>query len=143
MLRFADRRDPLNPQAAAHPGEANAEELLICYLYNNPDYYPEIVKICPPEKFVTEFNRRVYEFICSSMEAMRDHSVSSMNEQFTPEEIGAVTRILERGRREGITREVADDCAQRLLAYRPKLSGGELSDDDFAAKVENMRKNKM
>ena len=143
MLRFADRRDPLNPQAAAHPGEANAEELLICYLYNNPDYYPEIVKICPPEKFVTEFNRRVYEFICSSMETMRDHSVSSMNEQFTPEEIGAVTRILERGRREGITREVADDCAQRLLAYRPKLSGGELSDDDFAAKVENMRKNKM
>ena len=85
----------------------------------------------------------MYEFICSSMEAMRDHSVSSMNEQFTPEEIGAVTRILERGRREGITREVADDCAQRLLAYRPKQSSGELSDDDFAAKVENMRKNKM
>jgi DNA primase len=142
MLRFADRRDSFNPEAAKHPGESAAEEMIICYLYNNPDYYPKISRILSPEKFVTDFNRRIYGFIVDAMGKMEDFSVSSMNESFTPDEIGRITKILGRDRSEGITEEVADDCAKKLLEYKPKENAGELSDDDFLSRMEEMRKKK-
>lgn len=142
MLRFADRRDPLNPQAASHPGEARAEEQIIYYLYNNPDYYKKASAALPPENFVTDLNRKVYAFMLGAMESMSDHTLSAMNESFTPDEIGRITKILERGRNEGITEEVADDCVKRLLDYKPRQDAGELSNADFLSRVEELRKKK-
>ena len=142
-LRFADRRDPFNPEASKHHGEAMAEELLICYLYNNPDYYNKVIKLLPPERFVTDFNRRIYEFITDAMGSMSDFSVSSMNERFSPDEVGRITKILERGRNEGVTEEVADDCVNRLLSFKPKVNAGELSDEDFLKLMEEKRKRLM
>lgn len=140
MLRFADRRDSFNPQAASHPGEAKAEEQIIYYLYNNPDYYQRVSTVLPPDRFVTDFNRRIYGFLLDSMSAMRDYSVSSMNEHFTPDEIGRITKILDSGRSEGITAEVADDCVNKLLDYKPKENAGELSDDDMRSLRERLKK---
>jgi DNA primase len=142
MLRFADRRDSFNPDAAKYPGEAAAEEMIICYLYNNPDYYSRIADVLPTEKFVTEFNRRVYGFLLNAMGKMEDYTVSSMNEHFSPDEIGRITKILERGRNEGVNEQVANDSVNKLLNYKPKENVGELSDDDFTSHIEELRKRK-
>lgn len=142
-LRFADRRDSFNPEAARYPREAASEENIISYLYNNPDYFERLSSVLPPEKFVTDFNRRVYEFIMTAMSEMRDYSVSSMNEFFTPDEIGRITKTLQKARNEGITEQVADDSVDRLLGFKPKTPSGELSDEDFVQKFEQIKKRKV
>jgi DNA primase len=142
MLRFADRRDSLNPEAARHPGEAKAEENIISYLYSNPDYYNRVKDVLSPDKFVTEFNRRVYAFIIGAMSEMRDFSLSSMNEAFTPDEIGKITQIIERARSEGIGEEVANDCVSRLTKYKPKENAGDMSNDDFLKLMDELKKKK-
>lgn len=131
LINFDDRRRNVAPDAAANYGESQAEEMLISYLYDNPDSLQRLEENIPPGKFVTAFNRRVYEFVLTRMKAMEDYSVSSMNEVFSTDEIGKITHILERGRNEGITAEVADDCIKKLLEYKPKVDVSQLSDEQW------------
>lgn len=141
-LRFADRRDDMNPQAFSHFGEANAEEMIISYLYYNPDFYGYLKEKLPAGKFVTELNRRIYGFLTEAIENMTDFSAASMNERFTPEEMGRITRILERSRNEGINEAVARDCVTRLSEYSPKESIGDTSDSGFSEWVDGLRRKK-
>lgn len=131
-LRFENRRDAVNTEQQAHFGEANAEEFIISYLYSNPDYIKRL-DILPAERFVTSFNRRVYEFITERMRSGEDWTLGAMNELFTPDEIGKITRILERARAEGIGEDSAADCVEKLLNYKPKRKGSEMSDEELLA----------
>lgn len=139
-VTFQDKRDPLNPEAAAHPGEADAEEMIIAYLHKNPGYFQKIKDILPPEKFITSFNRKIYEFIFSLEGETNSAGIARMNEIFSPDEIGAAARIFERGRREGITEECADDCVKRLLNYAPKPDAASMTGDEFRDYFEKRRR---
>lgn len=131
-LRLENRRDTVNTEQYAHFGEANAEELIISYLYSNPDYLKRL-DILPAERFVTQFSRRVYEFLTGRMRNGEDWSLGAMNEEFSLDEIGKITRILERARAEGVDAASADDCVKKLLDYKPKRQGADLSDEELNA----------
>ena len=140
-LRFAGRQDKVNHEAAAHPKENSAEEQIISYLCGNPDYFRRIKDILPPEKFVTEFNRRVYSFIYGRMASGEDWTMAAMNESFSFEELGSIARIQERVRAEGIDEQTADECVQALLSYVPKPgSGSDVTIDELEALRQNKRK---
>lgn len=119
-MRFVNRRDSVNTEASSHRKENNAEEQVISYLASEPGYFEQIKDTLPPDKFVTTFNRRVYEFITTRMETGEDWSLAAMNEAFTFEELGSIARILERCRNEGIDEETANSCVSVLLSYKPK-----------------------
>ena len=138
-LRFAGRQDKVNHEAASHPREATSEEYIISYLMNNPDYYSRLKDTLPPEKFVTEFNRKVYRFIIERMAAGEDWTMAAMNESFGFDELGSIAKISERCRAEGIDEQTADDCVGVLLNYKPKQSG-DITDDDLLALRQQMRK---
>lgn len=138
-MRFAGRQDKVNTEAAAHPLEAKSEEYIISYLLNNPEYYARIKDSLPPEKFVTEFNRRVYSFIYERMASGEDWSMAAMNESFGFDELGSVAKISERCRDEGIDEQTADDCVGVLLRYKPK-QGGDVTNDELEALRQQMRK---
>lgn len=122
-VRFSNRRDPVNREASEHFREKNAEEMVISYLARNTECCEEFLKRLPPEKLVTSFNRRVYEFITSRISADEDWSLSAMAESFTDEECGSVARIYERCAREHIDRRTADECIEVLLRFEPPSSG--------------------
>ena len=115
-ITFADKRDTINPEANEHRRESAAEAGIIYYLYNNHDACGDVLKRLPPDKFVTSFNRRVYE------------------------EVGKITEILEKYSELGIDAKVAEDYINVLLNYKPKEKQEDISDDDFFKKFEEMRK---
>ena len=91
-------------------------------------------------KFVTSFNRRVYESLTSKITDLQDCSVSSFNGEFSSEEVGKITEILEKYSELGIDAKVAEDYINVLLNYKPKEKQEDISDDDFFKKFEEMRK---
>ncbi len=140
---FSDRRDKINPEAAAHPGESRAEEQLIYFLYSNPDLCADILGRLPPEKFVTSFNRRVYESLTAKITEGADHSVSSFNDEFSVDEMGKITSILSEYEDKGIDRQVAEDCVRVISEYVPdKPKAEEMSDDDFILLAKSLKRKK-
>ncbi len=137
-LRFEDRRDSVNTEKRAHFAEATAEEYIISYLYANPDYLPRLEQLTP-DKFVTQFNRRVYEYITERMKNGEDRSTGQMNEVFSGDEMSRIFTILQRARDEGIDMEAADDCVQLLLNYKPPKKGAEMTDDELAAYIKEQK----
>ena len=134
---FSYIREQHGAQAALHKGEFNAEEMLITYLYYNPDRQAYLSERLPPEKFVTDFNRRVYSFLLERLAEGLDHSIGSMPEVFSLEEVGRITALLEKRLGEGITDETAEECIQSLLKYKPRQDFGSMSDEEFRALFNN------
>lgn len=130
QLRNDFWRDNVNKEKYAHHGAATAEEFIIAYLYSNPDYIKQLDGL-PPEKFVTDFNRRVYTFVTERMRADGDWSISAMNEVFSPEEIGKILTITEKVRDEGVSFEVANDSVEKLLSIKEKKPASAYSDEDM------------
>lgn len=140
---FADRRDSLNPEAAAHPKENTAEQEIIYFIYNNPDFCADVSERLPPEKMVTSLNRRIYESLVSKILSGGDYSVSSFNDEFSAEEVGKITAILSEYDDKGIDKTVVYDCVSALLEYNPdKPKAEEMSDDELLELRERLKKKK-
>lgn len=139
----ARRRDEINPEAATHYRESIAESGLIYYIYNNPDQCETILAQLPPEKFVTSFNRRVYEFLTNAIMSNDDYSISSFNGEFSPDEVGKITSILEKCSKMGIDKNVVNDYIELLNSYKQKPKSDEnMSDDDFLKLINDIKSKK-
>lgn len=126
------RRDDINPDAISHYRESQAECGIIYYLYCNPDFCDELLSRLPAEKFVTSFNRKVYKRLSEMIKNNEDHSVSSFNGEFSPEEVGKITSILVKYENMGIDKNVVFDYINLLENYKEKSSDNkDMTDDDF------------
>lgn len=141
MMNFTDTpRDIINPQANAHRREALSEEGIINYLYYSPDALNDVASRIKAEEFVTDFNRRVFDFIVRHLKSGEDHSMSTMNMEFTPDEVGKIAGILEK---EMVSAEVLYDYINNLKVYNSKLGqDGEPADEDYIQKLERLRREK-
>ena len=136
-MSFVNLRDPVNREATVHRREVVAEEVIISYLAANPEYYKVLKDALPPERFVTDFDRRVYTYIMQHIGSGTDWSLGTMSEEFSFEEVGSISRIFERCAAEGITRESADACIEVLNNYTPPNNGAPSIDD-----LEALRRSK-
>lgn len=143
-VNFANRpRDEINPEANAHPKEAQAESGIIYYLLNHPDSCKDITSKLKAEDFVTAFNRRIYESLTAKIENLEDFSVSSFNGEFSPEEVGKITGIIEKFDKLSVDVNVVNDYISVLLKYKNNAEKAEVStDDDFKAMIEKIRARK-
>lgn len=143
LMNYATRRkDDINPEAATHYKESVAECGIIYFLYNNPDFCNTILEKLPPERFVTSFNRKVYTALTEKIKNGEDHSITAFNGEFSPDEVGKITSILEKFSNMGIDRNVVYDYIELLKNYKEKTSVDEnMSDDDFI-KLRNRLKAK-
>ncbi|MDE7389619.1 MAG: DNA primase [Lachnospiraceae bacterium] len=71
-----------------------AEEALIAYLVNNPDMAGKVTQSLPPQKFVTEFNRRVYSEVTSRILNGESAMLMDISPEFSAEEISRIAKIL-------------------------------------------------
>ena len=143
LVNYASRRrDDINPEAATHYRESVAECGIIYYLYNNPDFFEEAMKKLPAEKFVTSFNRKVYQALTERIKNNEDHSITSFNGEFSPDEVGKITSILEKYRSMGIDKTVVYEYMDLLLKYTEKSAAkSDMTDDEFL-KLRNQLKAK-
>ena len=88
---FSDR---VNPDFVKAPAIAKNEENLLGLLLLYPDKRKRAIedKLLCADDFFTDFNKRVFLLIKEAYDAA-DSSLEAMNELFTPEEVGRITRM--------------------------------------------------
>lgn len=136
------KRDDINPDALKYPKEAKAEEGIIAYCLNHPDSVGKIMAKVSPERFVTAFNKRVYEAIISDFGSMNETSLTSIGYRFSADEMGRISYILASSREITIDEATLGDYISVLMSHNPVADASDMSDDDFLAYVQNLSKNK-
>ena len=86
------KQDNINPETLKLPREEKAERRIICFLYNNPEKFGEI-KSRLKKNFVTDFNKRVYEFLENICQSGQTPCLSVFNEEFKGAEMGRIKEI--------------------------------------------------
>ena len=142
-VTFTDKkRDAVNPEAFDHPREDKAEQGIIYYLWANPDRYNDIRERITPQEFVTDFNRRVFESLCAKIQAMQDYSLSSFNEEFSPDEVGRIVGMIEKYKQLSVDENVCRDYIEVIRSFRENESSRiSVNDNDsFLKDLERYRK---
>lgn len=141
---FADRRKA-EPQSVQFPREYRAERGIIGYLNMHPDDREYVCSRLSPEDFVTDFNRKVYEKVTQYQENMQDFNILSLQSEFSADEMGKITAILEEISQIDMNREAADDYIGILKRHRQEAEAavpGAMSDEDFAAFAHRLKNQK-
>lgn len=138
-------RDSINPEKVGNLRAARAEEALIAYLMRNQDGAGEVFKHLPPEKFVTKFNRRVYERIMGRMREEKPVSLADFEEDFTPDEISYLAGIQARYDGVPVSRQDAHEYINVLLQENKKRelgSAAEAPPGEIENYLEELRQQK-
>lgn len=91
------RRDEINPEKKHNVRVANAEEGLISCLFQNTELAKRLAEKLPPEKFVTQFNRGLYQKLLGKLingEMALPLTLMDFSAGYTPEEMARVAKIL-------------------------------------------------
>lgn len=136
------KRDDINPEALKYPKEAKAEEGIIAFCLTHPDSIGKVMAKVSPERFVTSFNKRVYEAIISDFGSMHEISLTSIGQKFSADEMGRISYILASSREITIDEATLNDYISVLKSHDPESTASDMSDDDFLAYVKNLSKNK-
>lgn len=108
---FADKN---NPQRAANIRAAKAEETLIASLMRNPDFYLKLKDKFSADDFVTDFNKRIMRCLADKLDKGFIPELSLFAREFTPEEMGSVTRIYMSSAELNNTLRECEDCISVL-----------------------------
>lgn len=87
-------RDRVNPDAVKLPREEKAERGIICFLYHNPEKLSSI-KTKLQGEFVTNLNKRIFEFLENICADGAKPDLALFNESFTGAEMGRIREITE------------------------------------------------
>lgn len=136
------KRDDINPEALKYPKEAKAEEGIIAFCLTHPDSIGKVMAKVSAERFVTSFNKRVYEAIISDFGSMHEISLTSIGQKFSADEMGRISYILASSREITIDEATLNDYISVLKSHDPESNASDMSDDDFLAYVKNLSKNK-
>lgn len=89
-------RDSINPEKSQNLRAASAEEALIAYIVRYPENAIQIDEQLPPEKFLTTFNRRVYQAFIDRIKEGKSIGLTEISESFSVDELAAIAQILAR-----------------------------------------------
>ena len=127
-------KDEINPQRKQYVRAARAEDILLSSLLNNPDFYDSVKDRLLPEKFLTDFNRRVYSFLSDRLESGLSIELSAFAGEFTPDENGRIAKFMAMKKEISNTLNECYDCIKVLEEEKSKLKSvnpAEASDDEF------------
>lgn len=136
-------RDPVNPDAGGHRKEASAEELILCYLFRQPDALEAVMAQITPDEFVTDLHRRVYRHLADMLRQGYQPDVSLFSGSFTPQETGRITGIVAKNEMLDLSEKSVQDSIRILKEQQiDTQKAGELNDADFSEMFEKMKRNK-
>lgn len=128
--------DKVNSQKNANMRAARAEEALIAYLIHNPDMVRSVYAELPPDKMVTEFNRKVYSEITQRILNGASAMLIDISSEFSPEENSRIAAILAKHNVETATPQACKEYVSIILEEGGKRSAKEIaneSDEDIQA----------
>ncbi len=134
------RNDRINTEKAYNLRAANAEEALIALLMYNPDAAQSVFKRLLPEKFITSFNRKVYETIKKRADAGFDFSITDISGEFSNDEMSRITKLLASHPRETDPVSAANDYIAVLEDEAEKLTPEQIAYADTQMLMARLKK---
>lgn len=137
------QRDNLNPDAVKMPREEKAERGIICFLYHNPEKLAKI-QVALSGGFVTDLNKRVYEFLTKMCENGSQPELSAFNEEFNGLEMGRIREITE-DKTFAYDEDAMRDLINVLNEYRTHAEdkrAEDMTDADLLAFTESLKEKK-
>lgn len=127
--------DKINLQKGGKTRAAKAEEVLITSLLNNPDFYKKLSEKVGPDDFLTDFNKRLFELLCTRLRDGKCIELTLLSGNFTAEEMSKITALYVKGAEISNTLAECEDCIAVLAEEKDSLNvvnPAELSDEEFS-----------
>lgn len=143
--KLSAQRDQINKEKHDNLRSANAEEAIIAFLINHPEYINTISESLSPEKFSTQFNKRVYEFILDQNLNQKNLSISSFRETFDKDEFYKITGFLALESHRESNINSANEYIKVILEEHEKLKDEKLklaSNKDILEYIGKLREQK-
>lgn len=136
--------DKINREHYKKPRSSSAEEALLVYLINNPDYANSISERVTPDKFSNSLIKRYYEYVLSKIKSGYE-PLTSVSSDFNSDEVSYLYKLLSTTIPATSTREAVEEYINVINEESNKLTSdklAEMSADDINDYIMKMKQNK-
>ena len=122
---------------------SKAEDILLISLINNGAFYKKLKERIDNDVFVTPVNKKILSVLSERLDAGESTDISQLSRFLTPEETGAVARLLSKQSMVSNTLKECEDCVSVLeeeKAKRETPSPANMSDESFLAFFNSFNK---
>lgn len=136
--------DKINREHYKKPRSSSAEEALLVYLINNPDYANSISERVTPDKFSNSLIKRYYEYVLSKIKSGYE-PLTSVSSDFNSDEVSYLYKLISTTIPAASTREAVEEYINVINEESNKLTPDKLADmsaDDINDYIMKMKQNK-
>lgn len=136
--------DKINREHYKKPRSSSAEEALLVYLINNPDYANSISERLTPDKFSNSLIKRYYEYVLSKIKSGYE-PLTSVSSDFNSDEVSYLYKLISTTIPAASTREAVEEYINVINEESNKLTSDKLADmsaDDINDYIMKMKQNK-
>lgn len=136
--------DKINREHYKKPRSSSAEEALLVYLINNPDYANSISERVTPDKFSNSLIKRYYEYVLSKIKSGYE-PLTSVSSDFNSDEVSYLYKLISTAIPAASTREAVEEYINVINEESNKLTSDKLADmsaDDINDYIMKMKQNK-
>ena len=136
--------DKINREHYKKPRSSSAEEALLVYLINNPDYANSISERVTPDKFSNSLIKRYYEYVLSKIKSGYE-PLTSVSSDFNSDEVSYLYKQISTTIPAASTREAVEEYINVINEESNKLTSDKLADmsaDDINDYIMKMKQNK-
>lgn len=136
--------DKINREHYKKPRSSSAEEALLVYLINNPDYANSISERVTPDKFSNSLIKRYYEYVLSKIKGGYE-PLTSVSSDFNSDEVSYLYKLISTTIPAASTREAVEEYINVINEESNKLTSDKLADmsaDDINDYIMKMKQNK-
>ena len=137
-------RDKINREHYKKPRSSSAEEALLVYLINNPDYANSISERVTPDKFSNSLIKRYYEYVLSKIKSGYE-PLTSVSSDFNSDEVSYLYKLISTTIPAASTREAVEEYINVINEESNKLTSDKLADmsaDDINDYIMKLKQNK-
>ena len=136
--------DKINREHYKKPRSSSAEEALLVYLINNPDYANSISERVTPDKFSNSLIKRYYEYVLSKIKSGYE-PLTSVSSDFNSDEVSYLYKLISTTTPAASTREAVEEYINVINEESNKLTSDKLADmsaDDINDYIMKLKQNK-
>lgn len=136
--------DKINREHYKKPRSSSAEEALLVYLINNPDYANSISERVTPDKFSNSLIKRYYEYVLTKIKSGYE-PLTSVSSDFNSDEVSYLYKLISTTIPAASTREAVEEYINVINEESNKLTSDKLADmsaDDINDYIMKMKQNK-
>lgn len=139
VANASQRFDIKTGEPAQRSRTVKAQEGVISYLFTNPDAINTVRDNVLPEMFQNELLRRIYTSLKTKLESSADYSLSAFAEEFSPDEMGRISKIYNLQKEIPISRETLMEYLDTLKkdALKAGRQDGEIDLAEIARRKRN------